>query len=157
MRAGCATAQVFGLVAGMAAMPSHANRLTIEVWQDASPDHTISCSLSLRDGWISLVRVRGAGMPGPAPMRWPASRDEVEALSHGLQALVSGSLTSVDPYTARQPPAPFFSVTWMTRLDDSLASGLYLQPGLRLPKPLATTLSLLGIDQPCGLNARSGG
>lgn len=143
------------LVAIEAASPVAANRLTFEVWPDASPDHVVSCTFALSDGWISLVQVKGAGMPGPEPMRWRATPAEMEALSHSLQAFVGGALGSVDPYSARQPPAPFTSVTWMTRLDDSLATGLYIQPGLALPDALSDTLASLGLDRPCGAIAKA--
>lgn len=148
---------VVGIAAILTAVPVCANRLTFEVWPDASPDHVMSCSFAVADGWISLVQVIGAGMPGPEPMRWRATRDEVEAVSLGLQALVAGDVGSVDPYLSRQSPAPFLSVTWMTRLDDRLASGLYIQPGLDLPAPLSRTLTALGLDRPCGVSAKGGG
>ena len=139
----------------VAALPASANRLTFEVWPDASPDHVISCSVTLADGWISLVQVRGAGMPGREPFRWRASMAEVEAVSSSLQAFVGGKLGSVDPYLARQPPAPFLSVTWMTRLDDRLTTGLYIQPGLTLPYPLSDALASLGLSRACGLTAKA--
>jgi hypothetical protein len=141
------------LAALVAASLAYANRLTFEVWPDASPDHTIACSVALEDGWISLVQIEGAGMPSPEPMRWRASPAETDALVDSLQALVIGDPGSVDPYSARQPPAPFLSVTWMTRVDASLTTGLYIQPGLRLPNPLFQTLASLGLDRPCGLSA----
>ncbi|MBN8632542.1 MAG: hypothetical protein J0L76_17020 [Rhodobacterales bacterium] len=157
MRVHRAQGLALGLAAMIAALPAYAHRLTFEVWPDSSPDHVISCSVALTDGWFSLVQVTGAGMPGPVPMRWRASQDEVEALSDSLSALVGGELGSVNPYLSRQPPAPFLSVTWMTRLDDRLATGLYIQPGLSLPGPLSRTMALLGLDRPCGLTARDGG
>lgn len=146
-----------GIAAILTALPVCANRLTFEVWPDASPDHVMSCTFAVADGWISLVQVTGAGLPGPKPMRWRATRAEVEAVSSGLQALVAGDIGSVDPYNSRQPPAPFLSVTWMTRLNNRLASGLYIQPGLTLPAPLSQTLASLGLDRPCGLSAKDGG
>lgn len=146
---------VAGIVVGLTALPACANRMTFEVWPDASPDHVMSCTFAISDGWISLVQVTGAGMPGPEPMRWRASSAEVEAVSSGLQALVGGDLGSVDPYRSRQPPAPFLSVTWMTRLDDRFASGLYIQRGLALPGPLSQTLASLGVDRPCGFSAKA--
>ena len=145
------------LAAMIAGPPAHANRLTFEVWPDASPDHAAFCTFALSDGWISLVQVTGAGMPGPQPIRWRASRAEVEALSDSLQAFVGGALGSVDPYLSRPPPAPFLSVTWMTRLDDRLKTGLYIQPGLALPAPLSQTLASLGVARPCGFSARDDG
>ncbi len=139
----------------VAALPAFANRLTFEVWPDGSPDHAVFCTIALSEGWISLVQVKGAGMPGPDPIRWRASRDEVEALEGSLQVLVAGALASVDPYVSRPPQAPFLSVTWMTLLDDRLATGLYIQPGLALPGPLSQTIGSLGLDRPCGLTARA--
>lgn len=148
---------VLGLVASFAALPVGANRLTIEVWPDASPDHVISCSFALTDGWISLVKVKGFGMPAPVPMRWRASRVDVDAVSDSLQAFVGGELGSVDTYIARQPSAPFLTVTWMTRLDDRLATGLYIQSGISLPDPLSRSVVSLGVGRPCGLSAKVGG
>lgn len=156
MRVALAGLLALCLAAFPAAPPALANRMTFEVWPDASPDHVTSCTFALSDGWISLVQVKGLGMPGPRPMRWRASRAEVDALSASLQAFVGGELGSVDPYAARQPPAPFLSVTWMTRLDDRLATGLYLQQGLALPGSLQRALRSLGLDQPCGLTATAG-
>lgn len=141
------------LAATVAAFPVGAHRLTIEVWRNASPDTVVSCSIALDEGWISLVQVTGVGMPGPYPMRWRASQAETDAVFDSLQALLTGTLGSVDPYAARQPPAPFFSVTWMTRVDAALTTGLYIQPGLSLPRPLSQTLVSLGLDGPCGLSA----
>lgn len=146
----------FFAAAVLAAPPSFANRMTFEVWPDPSPDHAVFCSVSLTDGWISLVQVKGAGMPGPQPMRWRASRAEVDALSDSLQAFVGGELGSVDTYASRQPPAPFLTVTWMTRLDDTLTTGLYIQQSLNLPDTLSDTMASLGLDQPCGLSAKVG-
>lgn len=140
-----------GLAVALTALPAAANRLTLEVWSDASPDHSVACTLALSDGWISVVQVTGAGLPGPQPNRWRASRSEIDALSNGLQAFVGGELRSVDAYAARQPAPPFLSVTWMTRLDDRLATGLYLQHGLAPPRPLKETLAFLGVAQVCGL------
>jgi hypothetical protein len=157
MQARLAKPMALGLAAYLAAVPAFANRLTFEVWPDASPDHVMSCTFALSDGWISLVQVKGAGMPGPQPMRWRASRAEVEAVSDSLQAFVGGELGSVNPYLSRQPPAPFLTVTWMTQLDDKLATGLYVQPGLALPEQLSDTLASLGLGRPCGISAKVGG
>jgi len=143
------------LAAMIAGPPAHANRLTFEVWPDASPDHAVSCTFALTEGWISLVQVKGAGMPGSEPMGWRASQPEVEALTTSLQALVGGELGSVNPYLSRQPPVPFLSVTWMTRLNDRQTTGLYIQPGLTLPYPLSDALASLGLSRACGLTAKA--
>lgn len=156
MRVALAGLLALCLSAFSAVPPAHANRMTFEVWPDASPDHVMSCTFVLADGWISLVHVKGVGLPGPRPMRWRASQAEIEALSASLQAFVGGELGSVNAYASRQPPAPFLSVTWMTRLDDRLATGLYLQRGLSLPVPLQHALVSLGVGQPCGLIAKAG-
>lgn len=153
MRAFKARAVALGLSAFAAAFPVHANRMTFEVWPDAVPDHTVSCTVALDDGWITLVHVTGAGMPGLRQMRWRASQIEVEALIDSLQAFVGGDLGSVEVYAARQPAPPFLSVTWMTRLDDRLATGLYLQKGLALPRSLQATLASLGVARVCGVSA----
>lgn len=155
MRIGRHISAMVWLLALLAAASTSANRLTFEVWPDASPDHAVFCSVALDDGWISLVRVTGPGLPAQQPMRWRASPAEADAVFDSLQALVIGTLGSVDPYKSRQPPAPFLTVTWMTRLDDGLASGLYVQPGLALPSPLSRTLASLDLDTPCGLSARA--
>jgi hypothetical protein len=155
MRAHWAHASALCLTATIAATPLHANRLTFEVWPDASPDHTIACSVAYQDGWISLVQITGLGLPRPEPMRWRASRAETDAVFDSLQALVVGDPGSVNPYLSRQPPAPFLTVTWMTRVDADLTTGLYIQPGLILPGPLSETLASLGLDRPCGLSARA--
>ena len=76
-------------------------------------------------------------------------------VSDSLQAFVGGELGSVDTYVSRLPPAPFLTVTWLTRLDDRLATGLYIQSGLALPAPLSATLTSLGLTRPCGLTARA--
>ena len=156
MRIAWRTGPALCLSALLAASPPWANRLTFEVWPDASPDHAVFCSVLLRDGWISLVRVTGAGLPNAHPMRWRASRAESEALLDSLLALLSGRIASIDPTGSREPPAPFLTVTWMTRLDGRLASGLYMQPGLALPGPLGRTLAVLGLDKRCGVSATAG-
>ncbi len=157
MRRNWSSGLVFCATAAFAAPPAFANRMTFEVWPDPSPDHTIFCSVSLTDGWISLVQVKGAGLPGQIPMRWRASLSEVEALSDSLQAFVGGELGSVDAYASRQPSTPFLTVTWMTRLDDTLTTGLYMQDSLLLPQPLTDMLASLGLAQRCGLSAKVGG
>ncbi len=150
-----ANGRVLCLAAIFAAPPASANRLTFEVWPDTSPDHAVFCSVALDRGWISLVRVTGAGMPTPEPMRWRASQAETDAVFDSLQALLGGSLGSIDPTGSREPPAPFLTVTWMTRLDGTLASGIYMQPGLALPGPLSRTLASLGLANPCGFSAKA--
>ena len=156
MRVACCQGLVAGLAVVVTAFPGAANRLTFEVWTDSSPDHVTSCTLALTDGWISLVQVQGAGLPGPNPMRWRASDAEIAALASSLQAFVGGELGAIDPIHSRQPAAPFLSVTWMTRLDDRLATGFYLQSGLVLPGPLSESVASLGLGRACGLSAKVG-
>jgi hypothetical protein len=40
-------------------------------------------------------------------------------------------------------------VTWMTSLDNAMATGLYVQTGLALPPVLAKVIAALGPGQPC--------
>ncbi len=146
---------VAGFAVGLTALPAGANRLTFEVRPDVQPDHTVACSISLKDGWISLVQVQGYGMPPPQPTRWRMARSEEAAILAALQAFVTGDAASVDTYRSRSPDPPFISVTWMTTLDGDLASGLYVQRGLHLPRVLSESLFSLGLDRTCGLTARA--
>lgn len=154
MQVGLAKCLALCLSALAVVQPADANRMTFEAWSDASPDHVVACTFALADDWISLVQAKGLGKPSPTPMRWRATKAEVDALSAGLQALVGGQLGSVDAYGARQPLAPFLSVTWMTRLDDRPVTGLYLQHGLVLPASLRHALASLGVEQSCGFSAK---
>mgnify|MGYP003563469250 FL=1 len=72
-----------------------------------------------------------------------------------LRAFLAEDLSSVDPYVSRLPPAPFVTVTWMTTLDENMATGLYIQSGLPLPPPLANVASTLGLTKACGLSAKA--
>jgi hypothetical protein len=146
---------VAGIAAALTALPACANRLTFEVRPDPSPDHAVFCSFALEDDWISLIQVRGPGLPTQQPIRWRATRQEDAAILSALQAFVAGDTTSVDAYSSRPPPAPFVTVTWMTSLDGSLATGVFIQPGLRLPEVLAQSLSSLGLVRACGLSAKA--
>jgi hypothetical protein len=148
------------LIAGTiatAGFPAAANRLTLEVWPDTQPDHAVFCSVSLVNGWITLVQAHGLGLPAPHPLRWRASQTEDTAMTAALQAFLSGELVSVDPYGSRLPPPPFVTITWMTTLNDDMATGLYIQSGLPLPTALDTVLTELALDQACGLSATGGG
>jgi hypothetical protein len=145
------------LIAGTivtAGAPAAANRLTFEVWPDAKPDHAIFCSVSLANGWMTLVQVHGLGLPAAQPLRWRASKAEEAAMTMALQGFLSGDLALVDPYTSRLPPAPFVTITWMTMLNGDMATGLYIHEGLALPAVLARSLKSLALDQACGLSAR---
>ena len=146
---------VTGLAVGLTALPACANRLTFEVRPDLQPDHIIACSVALQDGWISLVQVRGVGMPARHPIRWRMSQREEAAILTALQGFIAGDAASIDPYASRTPAPPFVSVTWMTSLDGDLASGLYFQPGLHLPGFLKASLTTLGLENTCGLSARA--
>jgi hypothetical protein len=139
----------------VAAGQAGANRLTFEVWPDPDPTHAAFCSIALADGWLSLVQVRGAGLPARRPLRWRASASEEAAILSALQAFLAGDLVSTDPYGSRLPPAPFVTVTWMTTLDHSMATGLYIQPRAALPPVLAEVAVSLGLGQTCGLSARA--
>lgn len=139
----------------LTALPACANRLTFEVRPDMQPDHVVACSVSLKDGWISLVQVQGYGMPAPQPTRWRMTRAEEAAIITAIQAFVTGDAISVDAYRSRSPEPPFVSVTWMTSLNGDFISGLYVQRGLHLPDVLSASLRSLGLDRTCGLTARA--
>jgi hypothetical protein len=146
---------LLGVAVVAAALPACANRLTFEVWPNPDPTSATFCSVALSDGWLSLVQAKGAGLPAPEQLRWRASDAEENAMTAALQAFLTGELASVDPYVSRLPPAPFVTVTWMTTLDDHMAIGLFIQPGLPLPPVLADIAQTLGLVQTCGLTARA--
>lgn len=145
------------VIAALVAVPLFANRLTIEIRPDPFPEHALFCSVDLTAGRLSLVAVRGLGLPAPEPMRWHATDAEIAALSTALQAFLSGELPSVDPLVSRLPPAPYLAVTWMATLDDRPAGGLYIQSGSVLPPVLADALRAMGIERRCLPNATGGG
>ena len=133
-------------------LPADANGITFEIWPDTDPDATLSCAFRLAGGTMTLLEVRGPGMPAK-PLRWFANAAERAALATALQALVGGTLASVTPaITTRAPAPPFITATWMARLDQGLASGLYIQPGLALPPELAAVLTTI---TPGGLCTRA--
>jgi hypothetical protein len=138
-----------------ATLPACANRLTIEVWPDPDPSSATFCSIALSEGWLTLVQVRGAGLPPAQPLRWRPSTVEEDAMTAALQAFLTGDLVSVDPYLSRLPPAPFVTLTWLTMLDGHMTTGLYIQSGLSLPPVLGDMALSLGVDESCGLTARA--
>jgi hypothetical protein len=149
-------ALILAILPVLASLPADANRLTLEVWPDNRPDHASFCTVALAQGWITVVQVRGVGMPAPYPARWRASAPEEQAMLTALEAFLARDLTSVaSPYVSRLPPAPFVTVTWMTTLDDNMATGLYIQDRLPLPPPLAEVAQQLGLTKACGLSART--
>lgn len=126
------------------AVPAQANSITFEIWPTADPDDTVSCTLRLARGEVMVLEVKGLGMPPARPVRWFASDAESNSLVAALQALIGGRLASVEPIiTSRLPAPPFITATWMATLDQGLASGLYIQPGLILPPELADVLATL--------------
>jgi hypothetical protein len=148
-------ALVLSVLPALVADPGLSNRLTLEVWPDAVPEHATFCTVALSNGWINVVQVRGVGLPAPYPVRWRATSAEEHAMLTALHAFLAGELVSVDPYVSRLPPAPFVTVTWMTTLDDNMATGLYIQNGLPLPAPLADVARTLGLAKACGLSAKA--
>lgn len=146
-------ALVLSILPALAPASALSNRLTLEVWPDARPDHATFCTVGLSGGWITVVQVRGVGLAAPYPVRWRATSPEEQAMMTALHAFLAEDLVSVDPYVSRLPPAPFVTVTWMTTLDDNMATGLYIQNGLALPPPLANVAKALGLTKACGLNA----
>ena len=86
--------------------PADANRMTFEVWPDASPDHVVACTFALADGWISLVQAKGLGKPVPTPMRWRASKAEVDALSAACRPRSAANSVRSMPMARASPLHP---------------------------------------------------
>lgn len=148
-------ALILSILSALVPAPALANRLTLEVWPDARPDHATFCTVGLSGGWITVVQVRGVGLPAPYPVRWRATSLEEQAILTALHAFLAEDLLSVEPYVSRLPPPPFVTVTWMTTLDENMATGLYIQNGLLLPPALANVTKALGLSKACGLSAKA--
>lgn len=114
--------------------------LTYEIWPSSDPASIVSCRIELKSGQINVVEAKGTGMPPRHGLRWPVRKVEELAMIAALQSLVSGELPSVDTYTARLPPAPLVTVSWSTRVNDALTTGLFVQDGLTLPVLLSNLI-----------------
>lgn len=125
---------------GLLPQAAHTDVLTFAIAPSSNPASGVSCRIEVKDGHVIVVEVAGSGMPPHRPLRWPVRRAEHLALLRALQAFLSGDLPSVEPYTARLPAAPYVTVMWSTRLNDSPIMGRYIQPGLTLPPVLAQVI-----------------
>lgn len=114
--------------------------LTFGIFPSSDTAISVSCRIELRAGQVTVVEVRGAGMPPRAPYRWPVRGPEETAILHALQALISGDLPGVEPYGSRTPAAPYVTVAWSSTVNGQRISGLYLQSGITLPEVMATLL-----------------
>ena len=84
-------------------------------------------------------------------MQWYAKEIEVAALNTALQSLISGDLTAEVMQTTRMPAPPYISATWVANVDDRIAAGLFIPPGVVLPDPLLAAIRAI---LPGGLCAR---
>lgn len=91
---------------------------------------------------MRVVQGRGPGTDERV-VSWAPNAAEEAAMMAALAALVSGELPALPPTDPGQPPPPYLSVTWITRLDGQILSGRMVAPGLRLPPPLAETVARL--------------
>ena len=66
------------------------------------------------------------------------------------------ALAWISGQAAELPSLPAQAQARQPTLDDRLATGLYIQPGLALPDPLSRTLASLGLARPCGFSATAG-
>ena len=107
--------------------------LTFGLFPSSNPSTIISCRIELRSGQISVVEVRGVGMPPRRPYRWPVRRAEDIAVLRALQALVRGDLPGVEVNSFLPPPAPYASINWSTKFNGVSVFMLYLQSGTTLP------------------------
>ncbi len=138
------------LAAFLAPQAVSADVLTFGIYPTSNPADSVSCRIELKSGQVNVVEVRGAGMPPKSPWRWPVRRPEEKVILSALQALISGDLPGVDRYNARVPPAPYFTVTWSTRVDDVPVSGLYIQEGLDMPDLLSQLIDTVMPGSGCG-------
>jgi len=137
------------LVALLLPAMARADALAFQLWPTRYADDMLSCRIELRGGQIVAIEYRGSGPPPPMVMRWPVRQGEELAVLHALQALVSGDLPGVEPYTSRNPPPPYVALVWSTRVDGRLTTGLYLQQGLSLPPVLAGLIETVLPGGPC--------
>lgn len=116
---------------------ARADVLTLGIFPTTNRAASVSCRIELRAGQITVVEVRGAGMPPRTPYRWPVRQSEELAVLRALQALISGDLPGVEPYGSRTPATPYLTVTWSADVNGQRVTGLYLQPGTDLPAVIA--------------------
>ncbi len=119
---------------------ARAEVLTLGIFPSTNSAASISCRIELRAGQVTVVEVRGAGMPPRSPYRWPVRPAEELAVLRALQALISGDLPGVEPYGSRTPPAPFMTIAWSAKVNGQRVTGLYVQAGTDLPSVMATLI-----------------
>ena len=101
--------------------------LTFNLWPTGNPSGNLSCLIVMANGQITMVEVRGTGMPPRHPMRWPIRPEEEAAVLSALQALIIGDLVGADVYAAPSPQPPYLTLTWSTKVNGARVSGLYVQ------------------------------
>ena len=128
---------------------ARADSVAFQIWPDRNAENVVTCRIELRAGQIVALEFTGSGAPPGLVMRWPVRKAEEAAVLHTLQALISGDLPTEDPYTSRVPLPPYVMVTWSTKVNDSLLTGLYIQQGLDLPPVLAGLIETVLPGGPC--------
>lgn len=126
----------------MVPAPALAHSLSVTLWPSADPDSTLRCAVHLDAGRMRVVQARGPGV-GERVAIWAPNAAEEAAMMAALAGFVTGSLPSIDPRDPGQPPPPYVSVTWITRLDGQVLAGRMVQPGLDLPPLLAEAVDRL--------------
>jgi hypothetical protein len=133
----------------MLCSPARGDSIAFQIWPSRNSQDLVTCRIELRGGQIVAIEYRGSGAPPALIMRWPVRRAEEIAILHVLQALISGDLPGVDPYSSRVPLPPYVMVTWSSRVNDRLVTGMYLQKGLDLPPILAGLIDTILPGGPC--------
>ncbi len=129
--------------------PAQADSIAFQIWPNRNANDVVTCRIELRSGQIVVFEYKGVGPPPSLIMRWPVRKSEETAMLHVLQALISGDLPSIDPYKLQVPMPPFVMVTWSTRVNDRLLTGLYLAKDLDLPPILAGLIDTVLPGGPC--------
>jgi hypothetical protein len=139
-----------GVLAILMSLPgaAAAATLTIEVWPSIDPNKTIFCAMSLTNGRFSAFELIGHGRTG-APRRWYAIETEILAFGTALQSLIGGDLAGQVILTSRTPQPPYIAATWLANVDDTTATGIYVQSGIALPDVLLQAVVTLLPDGPC--------
>ena len=150
------------LAAGLAlcpAPPVAAHSLLITLWPSRDPGEVLRCALHMEGGRMRMVQARGQGAGEPM-MAWAPDAAEEAVMMAALAAFVSGDLPSIPPTDPGQPPPPYLTVSWITRLDGEVAAGRMVAPGLALPPMLESLVTQVipgSLCDPQKVSGRSGG
>ena len=126
-----------------------ADVLSFDIWPSTDPYKSLVCRIEIRGGQMIVVEVQGTFVPPRHVMRWPVRHGEAAAMAVAMAALIAGDLPSVGGYAAHGPAAPMIAVTWSTKLERGLISGVYTQSGLDLPPELARVVDTVMPGSAC--------